>query len=95
MGAMNDAADQGLEHLQTAAREMVSAARSFLDAIEDVIEDRERFGPIVSGLADLVERAGSMVSSVAESPTATASSAAAATATTPKRAPRVQRIKVE
>ena len=80
---MTDATDEGIEHLQTAAREMVSAARSFLDAIDEVIDDRERFGSIANVLADLVERAGSAISSVSPVPSG------------PKGTPRVQRIKVE
>lgn len=98
MGLMNDA-DEGLEHLQSAAREVVSAARSFLDAIEEVIDDRDRFGPIAHGLADLVERAGAVVTSAASnasaaspgSPTDSSGPPKAA----PKRAARVQRITVE
>ena len=36
-----DPGAEGVEHLQRAAREMVAAARSFLDAIEKVVEDRD------------------------------------------------------
>ena len=32
-------ADEGLEHLQTAAEELIAAARAFLDVAEDVVRD--------------------------------------------------------
>ena len=34
-----DPARQGLEHLQAAAHEMIAAARSMLDACEEMLED--------------------------------------------------------
>ncbi len=57
-----DARDQdpgaaGVEHLQRAAREMVAAARSFLDAIEKVVDDRDALKEVsatVTGLAATV-----------------------------------------
>jgi hypothetical protein len=48
---------EGLDHLQRAAREMLAAARSFLDAIEQVVEDREALKEVsttVTGLAATV-----------------------------------------
>jgi len=36
----------GVEHLQAAGREFLSAARSFLDAVEEVVEDRTRLGDL-------------------------------------------------
>ena len=50
-------AAEGVEHLQTAARELLKAARSFLDVVEDVVEDPERVGGAAAGLADLVTSA--------------------------------------
>ena len=47
-------AAQGVEHLQSAARELLKAARSFLDVVEEVVEDPERLTGAASGLADLV-----------------------------------------
>lgn len=47
------AASEGVEHLQRAAREMIAAARSFLDAAEHAVEDRravEELSSTVSGL---------------------------------------------
>jgi hypothetical protein len=35
----SDPARQGVEHLQAAAHEMIAAARSMLDACEEVLED--------------------------------------------------------
>jgi len=34
-----DPAREGLEHLQAAAHEMIAAARSMLDAVEEILED--------------------------------------------------------
>ncbi|CAN5708849.1 hypothetical protein BH10ACT3_BH10ACT3_09670 [soil metagenome] len=47
-------AAEGVEHLQRAAREMLKAARSFLDVVEDVVEDPERLTGAAAGFADLV-----------------------------------------
>jgi len=41
-----DPASAGVAHLQRAGREFVSAARSFLDAVEEVVEDRTRLGEL-------------------------------------------------
>ncbi len=32
-------ADEGLEHLQTAAEELIAAARAFLDVADDIVRD--------------------------------------------------------
>jgi hypothetical protein len=45
---------EGIEHLQAAAREMLAAARSFLDVVEDVVEDPERLSAAASSVVDLV-----------------------------------------
>lgn len=37
---MSDSRSEGVEHLQVAARELIAAARSFLDAAEEMVEDR-------------------------------------------------------
>jgi hypothetical protein len=36
---VGDAARAGFEHLQAAAHEMIAAARSMLDAVEELLED--------------------------------------------------------
>ena len=58
----------GMEHLQGAAREMVAAARSFLDAVDGVIEDNDRFASVAGGVADVLSRLGSMLTADAASP---------------------------
>jgi hypothetical protein len=42
----------GVAHLQAAAREMVAAARSFLDAVEDVVNDEDRLASVVTTVSD-------------------------------------------
>ena len=47
---------EGIDHLQRAARELVAAARSFLDVVEQVVEDDERLSGAASSIAGLVGR---------------------------------------
>lgn len=47
---------EGIEHLQAAARELVAAARSFLDVVEQVVDDDDRFSGAASSFADLLGR---------------------------------------
>jgi hypothetical protein len=64
-----DSAREGLEHLQAAAHEMIAAARSLLDACEEVLEDQRAsetlasiFGSVsrvVGGISGLVPHGGS------------------------------------
>jgi len=54
VGMEDPRAAEGVEHLQGAARELLKAARSFLDVIEEVVEDPERLTGAASGLADVV-----------------------------------------
>ncbi len=37
-----DRAQDGVDHLQAAAREMIEAARAFLDVLEELVGDEER-----------------------------------------------------
>lgn len=60
----NSTAADGMAHLQGAAREMVAAARTFLDAIEEVVNDDERMGRVVDNVADLLKQATDAVSHV-------------------------------
>lgn len=63
-----DSARDGLEHLQAAAHEMIAAARSLLDACEEVLEDPRAsetlasiFGSVsrvVGGISGLVPHGG-------------------------------------
>lgn len=51
---MNDErADEGLEHLQTAAEELIAAARAFLDVAEEVVTDPKTADSLL-GLLDSV-----------------------------------------
>jgi hypothetical protein len=54
--------DEGVAHLQAAAREVVAAARVFLDAIEEVVADDDRMGRVVGGVTDLLHQASDVVS---------------------------------
>ena len=44
---------EGIEHLQSAAREMIKAARSLLDAAEGVVEDRGALQQVAGTLQGL------------------------------------------
>jgi hypothetical protein len=44
---------EGMEHLQSAARELIQAARSLLDAAEDLVEDPGAVQGIVGTLTSL------------------------------------------
>jgi len=47
-------AQEGIDHLQQAALELIAAARAFLDVAEDVVTDRDRFTDAASTVSDLV-----------------------------------------
>jgi hypothetical protein len=52
----SDLAQEGLAHLQSAAKEMIAAARSFLDVAETLVEDPQAvqaLGGAVTALAKL------------------------------------------
>lgn len=53
-----DPGAEGVEHLQRAAREMVAAARSFLDAIEKVVEDRDALREVSASVAGMASTVG-------------------------------------
>lgn len=46
--------EEGLDHLQRAGRELLHAARSFLDAVEGVVEDRDRLAGLAEGVGGAV-----------------------------------------
>jgi hypothetical protein len=48
---------EGIEHVQAAAREMIKATRSFLDAAEGLVEDPAALQSIAGTLAGLVQAA--------------------------------------
>ena len=53
----DDPGAQGVEHLQAAARELLLAARSFLNVVEEVVEDRDRLAGAAAGVTDLLRGA--------------------------------------
>ncbi len=56
--AERDGLSEGVEHLQTAAKEMIRATRSLLDAAEGLVEDP-------SALQDLLGTLGSLANAAA------------------------------
>lgn len=53
-GMEDDRTTEAVEHLQTAARELLLAARSFLDVVEEVVEDRDRLAGAASSVVTLL-----------------------------------------
>ena len=56
----DERAAEGLDHLQTAALELIHAARAFLDVAEDLVADPDKVAEVVSALgtmADVATRA--------------------------------------
>lgn len=53
-----DRAAEGFEHLQTAALEMIAAARAFLDVAEDLVTDPERVTGALASLAAMIDLVG-------------------------------------
>lgn len=53
-GADGSEPSPAVEHLQTAARELVAAARSFLDVVEEVVEDPDRLSGAATSVVDLL-----------------------------------------
>ncbi len=47
----DDKVHEGIEHLQAAAREMIQATRSLLDAAEELLEDPRSVQDLVGSLA--------------------------------------------
>ena len=54
-----DKVAQGLEHLQAAAREMIRATRSLLDAAEELVDDPKSVQDLVGSLAHAAQAAAS------------------------------------
>ena len=48
-----DRAREGLEHLQSAARELIAAARAMLDVAEDIVDDPDAVTQLVGSLGAL------------------------------------------
>lgn len=53
----DDKIQQGLEHLRAAAREMIQATRSLLDAAEELVEDPKAVQGLVGTLASVAQAA--------------------------------------
>ncbi len=51
-----DRTGDAVAHLQAAAREMIAAARAFLDVAEEVVEDPEAGEALLSSLGDVARR---------------------------------------
>jgi hypothetical protein len=62
-----DLAREGLEHLQTAAREVIRATRSLLDAAEELVEDPAAVQSVVGAVAAMAQAAAGRLRSEARS----------------------------
>ena len=51
----DERAAEGVDHLQSAALELIQAARAFLDVAEDLVHDRERVADVVATAASLAD----------------------------------------
>lgn len=65
MGAdgREDHAREGLEHLQAAAREVIQATRSLLDAAEELVEDPSAVQSVVASVAAVAQAAAARLRS--------------------------------
>jgi hypothetical protein len=54
----DDRMAEGVEHLQTAALELIAAARAFLDVAEDLVTDPDRVSGTLATVATMVDGAG-------------------------------------
>lgn len=55
-GDRADRTGEGMAHLQAAAREMIAAARAFLDVAEEVVEDPKAGEALLDSLGDVARR---------------------------------------
>lgn len=55
-GDRTDRTGDGVAHLQAAAREMIAAARAFLDVAEEVVEDPKAGEALLESLGDVARR---------------------------------------
>jgi hypothetical protein len=53
----DELARAGLEHLQAAAREVIQATRSLLDAAEELVDDPHAVQDLVGGIAAMAQTA--------------------------------------
>ena len=80
-----DAAREGLEHLQAAAHEMVAAARSMLDAVEELIDDPRAAAAMATAFGTMSRFVEGAIASISDVVAPNAGD---------DDAPRVQRIRV-
>ena len=52
----DDRAGEAIAHLQTAAREVIAAARAFLDVAEEVVDDPKSGEALLETLGDVARR---------------------------------------
>ncbi|MGZ4683298.1 MAG: hypothetical protein ACXWBN_01140 [Acidimicrobiales bacterium] len=57
--------EDGVEHLQAAANEMIAAGRAFLDAVEDVVRDRDAVASVVDAFSSIAHAATQAASQAA------------------------------
>jgi hypothetical protein len=84
-------AAEGVDHLQTAASELIAAARSFLDVVEEVVRDRDAVASVVDTLGSVAHAAGQAASKVAAARDRMPGASGTGTQEPP---PRVQHIRV-
>lgn len=57
-GGGPDRVQEGLAHLQAAARELIAASRAFLDVVEDLVDEPNSGEAMLDALGDLSRRFG-------------------------------------
>jgi F420-dependent methylenetetrahydromethanopterin dehydrogenase len=62
----SDLAQEGLAHLQAAAKEMIAAARSFLDVAETLVEDPQAVQALGGAVTTLAKLAAGTLLNAAE-----------------------------
>lgn len=87
--------EDGVEHLQVAAHEMLAAARSFLDVVEDVVSDREKLSGVAASVTELLGSAGGSLARMAERVAGSAGPVTDADGDSGTPRPRVRRIDVD
>jgi len=84
-------AREGVDHLQAAASELIAAARSFLDVVEEVVRDKDAVASVVDTLGSVAHAAGQAAAKVAAARDRTSGGGADGGDEDP---PRVQHIRV-
>ncbi len=58
---LDDKAREGIDHLQAAAKEMIQAARTMLDLVEDLVDDPATVQEVVGNLGSFAAAAAARV----------------------------------